>query len=239
MRSCLCIVALLAIQVSSFISASSRGRTSFLKAENGAEEVLPTPTKDVVKKVAVAGATGKTGRLVVQELLDRGVQVLGIVRSLEKAEETFPDEVSNLEISKVDLTNGEEIASALNGCDAIIWCATGFSDEQTDRFGGLKKLLGLPIANTPKKSIDLVGVPAVAKTMLNGASGISKSYPKVVMMSSAGVTRPSWSDEKKEKFRGCADIPIVRLNPFGILDIKADSEEKLRQSGKYHANYML
>jgi hypothetical protein len=30
---------------------------------------------------------------------------------------------------------------------------------------------------------------------------------------------------------GAADIPIVRLNPFGALDIKADSEEKLRQTG--------
>ena len=30
---------------------------------------------------------------------------------------------------------------------------------------------------------------------------------------------------------GCADIPIVRLNPFGILDVKRESEETLRQSG--------
>jgi hypothetical protein len=237
MRVCLFIVAFLAIQVSSFTSASPRVRTtSFLKAENG--ETLPTPTQDAVKKVAVAGATGKTGRLVVQELLDRGIQVVGMVRNLEKAKETFPDEMSNnLEIAKVDLTDSQEIESSLKGCDAIIWCATGFSDEQTtDRFEGLKKLLGLPIATVPKQSIDMVGVPAVAKAMLNGTNGISKSYPRVVMMSSAGVTRPSWSDEKKERFPGCADIPIVRLNPFGILDIKAESEEKLRQSGKYHNN---
>jgi len=55
--------------------------------------------------------------------------------------------------------------------------------------------------------------------------------PKIVMVSSAGVTRPSWDQEKKTTLVGCADIPIVRLNPFGILDIKAASEEKLRQSG--------
>ena len=57
--------------------------------------------------------------------------------------------------------------------------------------------------------------------------------PKVIMLSSAGVTRPSWDKEKKAEFAGCADIPIVRLNPFGILDIKADSEERLRKSGKF------
>ena len=52
------------------------------------------------------------------------------------------------------------------------------------------------------------------------------------MLSSAGVTRPSWDDKKKAELDGAAEIPIVRLNPFGILGIKAESEEKLRQSGE-------
>jgi uncharacterized protein YbjT (DUF2867 family) len=55
--------------------------------------------------------------------------------------------------------------------------------------------------------------------------------PKLILCSSAGVTRPAWGNEKKERFPGAADIPIVRLNPFGILDVKRESEEKLRQSG--------
>ena len=85
----------------------------------------------------------------------------------------------------------------------------------------------------PKKSIDAVGVPALAKyfSSTNG-DGEEETLPKVIMLSSAGVTRASWDEEKKAKFAGCADIPIVRLNPFGILDIKADSEERLRKRGK-------
>ena len=45
------------------------------------------------------------------------------------------------------------------------------------------------------------------------------------MLSSAGVTRPSWSDDKKTKRAGAADIPIVRLNPGGILGLKCDAEQ--------------
>jgi uncharacterized protein YbjT (DUF2867 family) len=45
------------------------------------------------------------------------------------------------------------------------------------------------------------------------------------------VTRPTWSPEKKKLLAGAADIPIVRLNPQGILDLKRQSEELLRQSG--------
>jgi uncharacterized protein YbjT (DUF2867 family) len=47
----------------------------------------------------------------------------------------------------------------------------------------------------------------------------------------ATVTRPTWSPEKKKLLAGSADIPIVRLNPQGILDLKRQSEELLRQSG--------
>lgn len=31
--------------------------------------------------------------------------------------------------------------------------------------------------------------------------------------------------------KGCAEIPIVRLNPFGILGLKEESERQLRETG--------
>lgn len=206
----------------------------FNTKESRESDVLPRITKDVVGKVAVAGATGRTGSLVVQELLDRQVAVVAMVRSAEKAKETFGDESKKhplLEIIPCDLTNQSQITKAVQGCDATIWCATGFSDAQTSLLEQLKRLLGIALA--PKQSIDSVGVPLLAKAMLNQVVGGMQNtdLPKVIMLSSAGVTRPSWDEAKKEKYRGCADIPIVRLNPFGILDVKAESEEKLRKSG--------
>lgn len=84
----------------------------------------------------------------------------------------------------------------------------------------------------PQRSIDAVGIPTLAKCF-ESKMGNNSKCPKVVMLSSAGATRPSWDEEKKKLFPGSAEIPIVRLNPFGILNIKAESEEKLRQSGEY------
>lgn len=57
-----------------------------------------------------------------------------------------------------------------------------------------------------------------------------------VFLYSAGTTRPSWDENKKQKLKGCAEIPIVRLNPFGILGLKAESETKLRDTG---VNYCI
>jgi hypothetical protein len=90
------------------------------------------------------------------------------------------------------------------------------------------------IALVPKQSIDAAGIPLVAKAMLSQPDVAEQPpLPQVIMLSSAGVTRPSWTDAKKKRLEGCADIPIVRLNPFGILDIKAASEQTLRESGKF------
>jgi uncharacterized protein YbjT (DUF2867 family) len=186
-----------------------------------------------VKKVAVAGATGRTGSLVVEELLDRGVPTVALVRDEKKALEKFPDYASlpNLEVVKCDLSKEDDIAKSLQGCDAVIWCATGFSDAETSIVERLKRLMGIAMA--PSQSIDSIGIPTIASCMLKQSDGstMNDSYPKLVMLSSAGVTRPQWDDDKKARFPGSANIPIVRLNPFGILNVKAESEEKLRKSG--------
>jgi uncharacterized protein YbjT (DUF2867 family) len=188
--------------------------------------------------IAVAGATGKTGSLVVQELLRRrNTHVVAVVRDETKAKQLFPNASDNLRIVTCNLADEQEIKTTLIGVDAVVWCASGFTQEApstTSLLDKLKKLIGAPAAPTLKKSIDAIGVQAIAKlfsetSLVNGNN--DNALPKVVMLSSAGVTRPTWDDKTKQRFSGAADIPIVRLNPFNILDIKRESEEKLRQSG--------
>jgi hypothetical protein len=55
------------------------------------------------------------------------------------------------------------------------------------------------------------------------------------MLSSAGVTRPEWSEDKKQRLEGAADIPIIRLNPADVLGKKRAAETRLRQSGLPYA----
>lgn len=147
------LVALLPTLVLGFVPLSKTPvRKLPLQAVDGDEgKLLPTPTNEVVKKVGVTGATGRTGRFVVDELLERGVEVVAMVRSAEKAKEVLPGERPNLKIMQCDLTNKNDIEKGLDGCDSAIWCATGFSDGQTSIVEKLKRLVG--IALTPKKSI--------------------------------------------------------------------------------------
>jgi len=206
------------------------------------DSLLPPPPKIVV----VAGATGKTGRIVVSKLIETSpnVTVRAFVRDSAKAAEVLPTSSVQLEIFKGDLGSAADISRACEGADSAVWCATGFSDSAT----WVNKLRGLfGIAVMPSQSIDIIGVEAFARALSSSPAGASNPrgveaavaeapagsppFPRVVMLSSAGVTRPAWDEAKKGRLDGAADIPIVRLNPFGILGKKCDAEQRLRDSG--------
>jgi nucleoside-diphosphate-sugar epimerase len=70
-------------------------------------------------KVLVLGASGATGRLVVDQLLSRDVEVIAIVRSLD----SLP-EAQNLRIilASVHDLGRAEMAIHVKGCDAVVSC---------------------------------------------------------------------------------------------------------------------
>lgn len=70
-------------------------------------------------KVLVVGASGATGRLVVDQLLSRGVEVNVIVRSLH----SLPDRTNlhKIEASVHNLTSSE-MAKYLKNCNAVVSC---------------------------------------------------------------------------------------------------------------------
>jgi uncharacterized protein YbjT (DUF2867 family) len=63
-------------------------------------------------KVAVVGGTGALGRLVVEELAERGDEITILSRSAGTA---LPDGVAH---RRVDLANGEGLAAGLAGVEA-------------------------------------------------------------------------------------------------------------------------
>eukprot|EP00931_Biecheleriopsis_adriatica_P027241 TRINITY_DN16417_c0_g1_i1.p1 TRINITY_DN16417_c0_g1~~TRINITY_DN16417_c0_g1_i1.p1 ORF type:complete len:377 (+),score=61.87 TRINITY_DN16417_c0_g1_i1:27-1157(+) len=158
------------------------------------------------RSVAVAGATGRTGQLVVQELLRSGSvsKVLALVRNVSKAAEVFGTDNPQIQTVAWDSGDEEATAAACEEADVAVWCAEGEA-----------------------------GLSSISRAF--AAKGSLDGQPRLVMCSSAAVTRPSWSTAKKQQFPGVADIPIVRLNPNGILGKKAAAEEVVRRSSVPYA----
>ncbi|MUG91636.1 NAD(P)H-binding protein [Scytonema sp. UIC 10036] len=72
-------------------------------------------------KAFVAGATGETGRRIVQELIARNIPVRAFVRDIEKARSILPIEA---ELVQGDVLHPENLSTAL-GDSTVLLCATG------------------------------------------------------------------------------------------------------------------
>ena len=73
--------------------------------------------------VLVVGASGATGRLLVEHLLNRGEYVRAIIRSPERLPDSLRnhERLSVISASLLDLSD-EEIAQHVDGCDAVASC---------------------------------------------------------------------------------------------------------------------
>ena len=76
------------------------------------------------KRVLVVGATGATGKHVVQMLLDQGQTVVAVARSEEKMksllrQEDYGDKLIVRELSLSDLTP-QQFQELTQGCDAVV-----------------------------------------------------------------------------------------------------------------------
>eukprot|EP00439_Symbiodinium_sp_Y106_P024830 s5515_g3.t1 len=160
------------------------------------------------KQVAVAGATGRLGRFVVSELLakDDELQVIALTRNVSRAEEFLPVENDRLKVVTWDPAADQAAAEeVVADADVALWCAEG------------------------RKGIVALGNAFKAKGQRPSGSA------RVIMCSSAAITRPTWSAKQKSQMSGAADIPIVRLNPGGLLDEKRAAEQALRDTGASYA----
>ncbi len=83
-------------------------------AESQAREIMT---------ILVVGASGATGRLLVQQLLSRGHQVRVVVRSPDKLRDTIKndDNLSVIVASVLDLSDSE-MMQHVRGCDAVASC---------------------------------------------------------------------------------------------------------------------
>mmetsp|Transcript_63402 Transcript_63402/g.182527 ORF Transcript_63402/g.182527 Transcript_63402/m.182527 type:complete len:328 (+) Transcript_63402:112-1095(+) len=177
-----------------------------------------------VKQVVVAGATGQTGRRVLERLAAQpGLTVVGGVRNVDKASKALGEsstvvrgamvqQVASVDTSKVDLKHLDivndspsALQETLKGADALV-IAVGFVPSNPLKM------------NEEAHKVDNVGTCRLIDAAK--AAGVSK----VVMVSSILTNGRAWGQEKSPGF--------VVTNAFGqVLDEKIQAENYLRKSG--------
>lgn len=134
-------------------------------------------------KIAVVGATGVLGKNLVPLLVKHRYEVLALVRSVKKAKNMLPPQIS---IAEYDLLEGdeEELASILKGCDVAVHIATAIPSDFSKpgawesnnrlRTEGTRKLINASISAGVKRYIQESIVMAYAD---GGDEWINEEHP--------------------------------------------------------------
>ena len=199
-----------AVAASLLIAVS--GQVAPVQAEEAATE------EDMKPLVLVAGATGKTGSLVVAQLKAKGYPVRAFVRSAEKAAERLGADV---EAVVGDLRDPASIAAALDGVGVVVNAAGS----------------GVPAAddNMPEH-VDFEG----ARNLADAAAAAGVGH--YVLVSSMGVTHDDhelnrlfnniliWK-RKGEDAVAASGIPYTIIRPGGLTDGPGNEQTVIFEQG--------
>ena len=217
------------------LASSANPFEAFLGALAPQAAAAKGPVVAAPEAVAVVGASGNVGKLVVLRLADQGYGVRAVVRSEAsgaRLRDFLGDKQKAVEVFVADVVAADaaaQLAPAMRGAAACVVCTgtTAFptkawaaGDVGADDINGvvwrelsdagfdLKKAVSALSAlglNTPER-VDGAGVEAVAAAV--AAAG---KVRRVVLMSSLGVTRRD-------------GFPFKILNAAGVLEAKAKGE---------------
>jgi nucleoside-diphosphate-sugar epimerase len=156
------------------------------------------------KSVLLVGGTGRTGRLVLEQLLGRGIHVRAIVRSPHK----LPPGVAqdpNLTVVEADLLSMREadLLSQVRGCRAVISCL-GHVPSFKGVFGSPRDL-----------------VTRATTRLCRAIERLQPAEPvKFILMSSVSVNHPGGLDTRRGKFE-LAIVWILR----GLVPPSKDNQQ--------------
>lgn len=191
----------------------------------------------------VVGASGATGRLLVEELLARGLTVKIVVRSLDSLPETVRshDNLSVIQASILDISD-TEMAGHIHGCSAVASCL-GHNISFKGLFGqprrlvtdATRRLCDAIRANEPREPVKFVLMNTTANSNRDIGEPISFGEKCVI-----GLLRlllpPQVDNEKAADYLrtkvGQNDpmIQWVAVRPDGLIDETEASDYEIHKS---------
>ncbi|XP_073313356.1 uncharacterized protein At2g34460, chloroplastic-like isoform X1 [Primulina huaijiensis] len=167
------------------------------------------------KKIFVAGATGSTGKRIVEQLLAKGFSVKAGVRDVEKAKSTLPGNNTDLQIVKADVTEGStKLAEAIGDDSEAVICATGFRPSwdltapwKVDNLGTVNL-----VEACQKRGVNRFIL--ISSILVNGASMGQLLNPAYIFLNVLGLTLIAKLQAEKHTRKSGINYTIIR--PGGL-----------------------
>lgn len=196
---------------------------------NSVSALAMTTDACTAKKVLVTGAGGKTGRLVMQKLLQRpAFSPMGVVRTPESKAGLVDEGVPESQILVADICDGPSIEKAAEGVDSIVICTSATPAPTGEMSPEGRPVFGFP--NGEPQEVDWIG----QKNQIDAAKKVGAT--RVVICSSMGGTSEDnplnklarkedgtggnillWK-RKAEKYLIDSGLEYTIIHPGGLLD---------------------
>lgn len=194
-------------------------------------------------KIFVAGATGATGRLLVEQLLDRGVNVTTVVRDKNRLPENIRshENLSVTEANLLDLSDAE-LTKQVENCDVVASCL-GHNLNFKGLYGKPRRLVADSVRslcnavkfNQPDKKVKLILMNTTGNRNLDLNEEVTFAQ-KVILALLRIFLPPHIDNEQAANYLrlkiGQSDSTIewVVVRPDGLIDLDNVSEYTLHPS---------
>ncbi len=181
-------------------------RRTFLASATGMA-ILPRGLRaqGSIRSVVIAGARGRTGRLIAEKALAAGYTVRGLTRNPERAREQYGD---GIEWLACDVRNPNDVGAALQNMDAV-FCAIGYTEfagpngAQFVDYLGVRHLVDDAVEQKAKHFV----------LISSGASGLARDHSDYPQFGYVGYWKTKAEDRLKK-----SGLPYTIVGPAGLID---------------------
>lgn len=131
-----------------------------------------------MKKVLVLGASGATGSLLVQQLLQKGIEVVAIVRTLNSLIQEMNVQ-PNLQVIEANISemSENELAPYLGECDAVLSCL-GHNLTLKGMFGNPRRLVTDSVIKISRIIESISPVKKIKFVLMNTTGNSNRDIPE-------------------------------------------------------------
>lgn len=174
-------------------------------------------------KIAILGATGRTGQWVLKEGLERGHELVALVRSPEKVMDASP----RLHLVKGSPTSIDDVRKAVKGVDAVLSALNinRSSDLPWAKVTSPKDLMSAGIKN----AIDAMHEEHVKRIVVISAYGVSETKKNIgalgrLFLYGTNIKYAYLDHERQEQLLAASDLDWTALRPTFLNSKEAVKE---------------
>jgi len=180
-------------------------------------------------EIAIIGASGRTGRAVAGQAAERGEAVVAVVRNAARIE---PGEAARVEVA--ESTDAVQVASAINGCDAVLFCVGPVRGESaTIQQDGIRAVLEAMTQTGIRRVIAI----SASGGVIDGDDPLSRYVAKPIL---ARVLRDSNADmAAMEELLRNSDTDWTIMRPPRLTDGPSKGRYRERRDGNVRWHYTM